>query len=260
MLFFFEHFGMAGEETFHIHTLYNEPFPAHLHRAYELIYVKDGKLSLQVEQKKYSLETGQLAFVFGNQIHSFTLLTSNWTEVLVLIFSPEIITDFNLEYKDFVPANNIILMPKWLDFCELNSTYQRKGALYNLCDILLSATEMEPIGNTVHSAVLQQLFLYIDKNYQGESCSLKNAAETLQYDYTYLSKLFSKSTGINFTVYLNNFRIAKACTMLHNKEMTISKIADRCGYMNLRTFHRNFLKIMNCTPQVYLSQTKRLLL
>jgi len=276
MQYFFEHFGLGAEEVFQIYQMGNSPFPPHLHRAYELACVRQGSLALQIDQKKYILESGELAFIACNQIHSYTPLSKpagrsvhsdelidaasqrqtiaySDTVVSVLIFSPEIIGSFYQAYKGLVPVNNIIRAPEWLDFNDMENIYRKKGVLYTLCDLLLSVTKMEPSDNALHWGAIQQVFAYIDRHY-GEECSLRTVAKALQYDYKYLSKLFSKYSGISFTQYLNNYRISQACAMLHNEKMTVTEIADKCGYENLRTFHRNFLTIMRCSPQMHLAK------
>ncbi|MCL2840919.1 MAG: AraC family transcriptional regulator [Defluviitaleaceae bacterium] len=246
-MFIFENHGIVDKEYFSYGKFSrNRSFPAHVHRTYELVFVCSGSLNLQVDQKKYVINADELAFIFPKQIHSF----HGKFDLEVLIFSPEIIYDFYHNFKYFAPVNNIITKPKWLNYDELKSIYSKKAALYSLCDLLLSTTKMEPIDRTSNVTALQQIFDYIGDHYGG-NCCLKSTAEALQYDPTYLSKLFSKYTGISFTTYLNNYRIAQACTMLSITNMSVSEIADRCGYMNLRTFHRNFRKIMNCSPQVY---------
>ena len=247
-MFLFEKHALSEEEYTYYDQMRIKAFPAHFHRAFELINIIEGSMPIIIDNKKFTLKPSDLAFIFPNQIHSASSNESFFGSVFV--FSPETINDFYLEHKDLIPVNNVIPMPSWLDFTELDAIYRKKGKIYLLCDYLLSATEMEPAGSSINKTVLQKLFVYIDEHY-GEDCSLKDAAQFLQYDYAYLSKLFIKYTGISFTEYLNSYRISQACNMLRKNELSISEIADRCGYSNLRTFHRNFNKMMNCAPQVY---------
>jgi len=246
-MFIFENHGMADTEYFSYgHFARTRPFPSHAHRSYELVSVREGSLNLQVGYKKYVVETNELAFIFPKQIHGF----EGQFDLEILIFAPEIIYDFYQEFKCLVPENNIIAKPKWLNYDEMKDIYSKKAALYNLCSLLLSTTKMEPESKTSNVTTLQKIFDYIGEHY-GEHCCLKSTADALSYDHTYLSKLFSKYTESSFTTYLNNYRIAQACTMLSTGNLTVSEIAEKCGYMNLRTFHRNFRKIMNCSPQAY---------
>lgn len=248
MIFFFEHHGMEGKDLFRVSRLRNESFPAHLHRAYELVYINAGTLSLQVEQKQYNMTEGDVAFIFCNQIHSFN--ATEESDISVVLFSPEIIGDFYSAYKDRVPENAVVRQESPPDFSGLKSIYARKSLLYRLCDELLASTTMEPAGSRSQVAVLQQIFAYVDSNFGG-NCSLKTVSCSLQYDYAYLSKLFTRLAGMHFTEYLNNYRIAQACYMLAAGRYTVSEIAAHCGYSTLRTFHRNFRAVTHCSPREY---------
>lgn len=252
MQYFVEQHGIQAKEIFQISSrMYNHSFPSHLHRAYELVCVDKGAITLYVDQKKYTLTAGNLAFIFCNQIHGYFSLG---TEIFVVQFSPEIIKDFYSAYKEYVPVNNIIKIPEGLDFYKLNSIYSKKSVLYALCDNLLNHTEMSPMDSHLHSIIHipQKIFAYVEEHFS-EDCTLKNVADALQYDYAYLSKLFTRFVGIPFTVHLNNYRISQACVMLNSVSEPISEIAEQCGYKNSRTFHRNFRKIMGCSPQDYRS-------
>ena len=253
MVFFFEHHGMEGTDSFRTYESGSESFPLHMHRAYELIYVNSGALSLQVEQKQYLLEAGDLAFIFCNQVHGFS--TPDKSDTMVALFSPEFIGDFYSAYKNHVPENNVVRMENPPDFFKLQSRYAQKSMLYHVCDKLLAASNMEPVGNRSRTEVLQKIFAYVDKHFS-EDCSLKTVSRSIKYDYAYLSKLFSRLTGMRFSEYLNLYRISQACYLLKTEKKIVSEIAAICGYTTLRTFHRNFRMVMGCAPREYLAGSK----
>lgn len=228
-----------------------QTFPSHLHRAYELVFVNAGTLSLQVEQKQYLLVKGEAAFIFCNQIHSFS--ASERSEIIVILFSPEMIWDFYSAYKDHAPDNNVIRLNRATDFSALKSVYAQKSWLYHICGELLSGAKIEPVSKSSQAMVLQQIFAYVDKHFF-EDCSLKAVAGALQYDYAYLSRLFTRMVGMHYTEYLNNYRVAQACHMLKAGKNTVSETAANCGYSTLRTFHRNFRMVLHCSPREYLSR------
>lgn len=250
MIFFFEHHGMVGKDFYRVNRMLGKSFPAHLHFAYELIFVNAGEIVLQVERTQAVMKRGELAFIFGNQIHSFTALEG--ADVTVVIFSPELVGDFYQAYKDFVPKSNVLRPRLRPGFEDAESVYAKKGLLYSVCGALLSSAEMEPVTDQGRATLLQNVFAYIDRHF-AEKCSLKDLAGELQYDYTYLSRLFNQLAGMRFSEYLNNYRISQACYMLKTGGRTISEISELCGYSSLRTFHRNFLRVMRCSPREYIS-------
>lgn len=249
-MFFFEHHAMRDENFFRINSLQNTSFPAHLHRAYELIFVHSGTLFLQLEQQQYQIDADHLSFIFCNQIHGFSSLQES--EISVVLFSPEIIGDFYTDYKGFVPENSVIRLDSVPDLYNLHTLYAKKGLLYRLCDKLVRSTRLVPMDNHSKVEILQRIFAYVDQHYS-EDCTLRSVAKALQYDYTYLSRCFVKQTGMHFTEYLNQYRIARACYLLKSGGHSISDIASICGYATLRSFHRNFHNLMHCSPREYLS-------
>lgn len=241
---------MREDDFFSIKRRQNISFPTHLHRAYELIFIHSGTLSLQIEQRQYQMEAGQLSFIFCNQIHEFS--SSHESEISVVLFSPEIIGDFHSVYKGCAPENSVISLDTVPDLHNLHNMYAKKSLLYRICDELMRSTRLVQIENHARVEILQQIFAYIDRHYS-ETCTLQSVAKVLQYDYFYLSKLFVRQAGMHFTEYLNHYRISQACYLLHSGGQSISDIASRCGYSTLRSFHRNFHSLMHCSPREYLA-------
>ncbi|MCL1997274.1 MAG: AraC family transcriptional regulator [Turicibacter sp.] len=254
MLFFVEQFGMDGKPHYNlIQQVPNHSYPYHLHRIYEIICVHQGAISLHIDHKKYLLTAGNLAFIFCNQIHGYHSIIDTDVEpskITVTLFSPELIEDFHQEHMTQIPSDNVLKTPTWLDFAALSTPYSRKSALYYLCDLLATSQPMEAADTRLYGIIPQKIFTYVDQNFHRE-CTLKTAAKALQYDYAYLSKIFTQLTDLSFTAYVNNYRIAKACSMLDSNKHTITEISEKCGYQNLRTFNRNFQKVMNLSPKAY---------
>lgn len=245
---FFEKHGVEEKELFRFFPLKNYHFPLHFHRAYELIYVNDGQLAVSVDQKEYVLKKKDLAFVFSNQMHEFR--TIDYSEITILLFSPELIGDFYMNYKGFIPEDNILHLERELDLDKLDSVYRQKSLLYDLCADLAGRKSFVPVKQSPQTKVLYKILLYVEKNYSQE-CTLKTVARHLQYDYPYISKLFVRLMNMSFTDYLNHYRISQACYMLRNLPSSVGEVAMDCGYSNLRTFHRNFRRITGHSPMEY---------
>ncbi|MDQ0229585.1 AraC family transcriptional regulator [Metabacillus malikii] len=245
---FFEHHGVEKRESFHTSRLSNFTFPLHFHHAYELIIVNEGELYVTIDQKEYVLHKQDAAIVFNNQMHEFQTMTNS--DISIAIFSPEIIGHFFLNYKGYIPENNVIHLDELPNLTKLDSIYRQKGFLYNLCGTLVENTTFIPVEHSTKTKVLHKILLYVDKHYH-EECTLKVIAKQLQYDYAYLSKLFVQMTKMTFTEYLNHYRTSQACYLLKNSEHSISEIASLCGYTNLRSFNRNFRMITNDSPRSY---------
>lgn len=130
-------------------------------------------------------------------------------------------------------------------------------------NILKKAHNTEDIINFFYSVIL----VYCTKREKGE-INIRTIVEFINANYTdqltltdigkrfgissnYLSKIFKQETGENFTRYLNNLRIAKACEYLISGDIKIVKIAETVGYNDIQYFHRVFKKITQMTPVEY---------
>jgi YesN/AraC family two-component response regulator len=244
----FEKHGMDEKEFFRFFPLKNYNFPLHFHRAYELIYVNGGRISVSIDQKEYHLKKDDLVFIFNNQMHEFK--TIDYSDITIILFSPELIGHFFMNHKGLIPEDNVLHLNEKLDLDKLNSIYSQKSFLYALCADLTNKTSFVPVKQSPQTKALYKILLYVDQNYSVD-CTLKDVARHLQYDYPYLSKLFVQLMNMTFTEYLNNYRISQACYLLKNTHQSIGEVAANCGYNNLRTFHRNFREIITLSPKEY---------
>jgi len=245
---FFEKHGVEENELFEVFPLKNYHFPLHFHRAFELIYINEGHLSVSINQKEYLLQKNDLAVIFTNQLHEF--ITIDYSEITIILFSPELVGDFFMNYKGLIPEDSVLHFAKEIDFIKLNSIYSQKSFLYGICAELINQKSFVPIKQSSQTKVLYKILLYVEQNYSSDF-TLKDIARQLQYDYPYVSKLFVRLMNMTFTNYLNHYRISQACYLLKNSNQTIGEVAISCGYNNLRTFHRNFKEIIRKSPKEY---------
>lgn len=246
-MFFYEGTEFLQEEYFRAFPLTAQSFPMHFHRSYELIHVLSGNMIIMVDERRYELEAGDLAFLFPDQLHSMEQTGSS--QITIIQFSPELIGHFSARYKEMIPADPVL---KGLYFpagnLQFENVYEKKAFLYQLCAQLTRHTVFETKASQTTPLFL--LLSYISRNYQHD-CSLSLASRTFGYDYAYLSRMFKQKTGVSFTEYLNRFRISQAAYLLHNTAESISSVAFLCGYDTIRSFNRNFKILTGMTPQQY---------
>ena len=93
---------------------------------------------------------------------------------------------------------------------------------------------------------------YIRMHYQ-ESISLEGAAAILDITPEYLSTLFNRVTGENFTVFLKKFRISHAKRLLKGTDRKIYEVAQDVGYADPKYFNRVFKEEEGVSPGEYRS-------
>lgn len=91
---------------------------------------------------------------------------------------------------------------------------------------------------------------YITENYS-KPIQLKEIALTIHVSKSYLSTLFKNKTGSNFTEYLINYRMNRACDILKHQSVSVKKTAELVGYTDYVQFCKIFKKKVGQTPGEY---------
>ena len=110
---------------------------------------------------------------------------------------------------------------------------------------VISNTEKDSIKYYVEKAIS-----YIEDNYSKE-ISLNNLSSHIGLSDTYLSHIFKEYTGINYTEYLRNKRVEKACELLKTSDLKVYEVAVSVGINNSRYFGDVFKEKIGITPNEY---------
>lgn len=98
--------------------------------------------------------------------------------------------------------------------------------------------------------VRENIERYIRSHYTTE-LSMQDVARAMNYSEAYFCKLFKQCFKVNFSAWLNEFRVEKAKEMLRDTRMSIREISLACGYTDANYFTRVFKRITGRTPSEY---------
>jgi len=76
-------------------------------------------------------------------------------------------------------------------------------------------------------------------------------SEKLDYDYNYLSNLFSEVKGTTIEHYIISHKIEKAKELLIYNELTLTEIAEKLHYSNVAHLSNQFKKVTGLTPTFF---------
>jgi two-component system response regulator YesN len=114
--------------------------------------------------------------------------------------------------------------------------------------------KVDTLSGIVDSANEKDLILkirrYLAENFQ-QTIHLKELSEKFNINLFYLSQLFKKKTGQNYSNYLSHLRIDKAKELLGKTDMRVYEICEAVGYTDTTYFSKMFEKICGCTPSEY---------
>jgi two-component system response regulator YesN len=91
---------------------------------------------------------------------------------------------------------------------------------------------------------------YIKENFN-KKVKLEDAAAVVFMNPSYFSVLFKEKTGVNFSDYLNEFRIERSKKLLESYDYKITDIAGLVGFYDTAHFCKAFRKITGVTPLNY---------
>ncbi|MGG1515580.1 response regulator [Paenibacillus oryzisoli] len=165
------------------------------------------------------------------------------------------------------PSSIMIHLSQWVRLIEYEAGYEIDRTLFyqglestiRLQELLQSINEriqrMISDGSDLGSSGMDQQKLQLIDRYIMEhlsvTISLVSIANHIYLNPSYFSRFFKKMTGVNFTDYVNQFKMNLALQMLRNKEMSVELIAAKLGYSDRTYFSKVFKKYNGISPVDY---------
>jgi AraC-like DNA-binding protein len=125
---------------------------------------------------------------------------------------------------------------------------KEKDATYTM---LVSPALMDELKEKILDLVVMQK-KYKDKNY-----SAKKLAEDLGTNTRYVSAVVNVRFHMNYTSFVNKYRIEEAMSILTDKryqDLRIEEVSDMVGFSNRQSFYASFYKLIGITPKEYKKQ------
>ncbi|MBB6501960.1 AraC family transcriptional regulator [Pedobacter cryoconitis] len=119
----------------------------------------------------------------------------------------------------------------------------------------LTSNTFEASLNEIDNKRIHTLYVFLMENFSSE-IFLKDVAQLVNLSPNAFCRFFKKHTRKPFSRFLNELRIAHACKLLPDKNLSIAYICYQCGYQNLTNFNKFFRLIMDCNPSTYRNRFK----
>lgn len=149
--------------------------------------------------------------------------------------------------KEEIDVNNII------NSSDIINHISKAEKISELRELIMKAYEknIDNIAeNKTTSSTIQKALKYIYSNYATLS-GLPEVASEVGLNTEYFSRLFKAETGVNFSAYLNNYRLDRAEKLLKKTDKKLYEIAEETGFSSLSYFSRKFKERFNKTPFDY---------
>ena len=96
--------------------------------------------------------------------------------------------------------------------------------------------------------------ILIQKKYKDKDYSARRLAEDLGTNTRYISAVVNVRFHMNYTSFVNKYRIEEAMTLLTDKryrDLNMEDISDMVGFANRQSFYAAFYRINGITPREY---------
>ena len=245
--------------------------PMHWHREAELIRVREGRLSLYVDNHALSLSAGDLVLIGEGVIHG------GEPEACVydcIVFDAAMLLHEDACKRNLKPVLGHIICLKG-EAIEADPALKRGiSALYDAVARGIAGDELQVLGALFgcfaalakgrsfaaldvaapqFSQKAQQLkpaLEYIETHY-GQNITLDALARLTGLSPKYFCRFFRTIVHRSPIDYVNYYRVECASHFLSTTDMTVAEIAQHCGYNDSSFFIKQFRKYKGTTPKQY---------
>lgn len=123
----------------------------------------------------------------------------------------------------------------------------------NILSELLLECARNQLGQKYHGSndTVSVVIGYINENIR-KPLTNKMIGDELNLHPNYISKLIKTATGLPLHQYLLQTRVYSSIELLMEKKLTISEIAEQCGFCDIYHYSKTFKKIIGLPPSQYL--------
>lgn len=147
------------------------------------------------------------------------------------------VLDFLL--KPYTENELILTLEEAFHQCRLQSERRRR-----------SCTSADIPESSRIDIIRKKIECFIREHYC-EIISMQDVARAMNYSDTHFCRLFKQCFQVNFSVYMNDFRVEKAKELLENTNHSVKEVGVFCGYRDTSYFIRVFKRFTGATPSDY---------
>ena len=247
----------------------------HFHPEIELIYIHKGRGTRFIGNDVHRFEPGEM-FLFGSNLahmwrcdpEYFRKGSRQKAEVTIVYFHHDFLGDkfFHIpELKTIelllekakqgikITGSSKTQVKELIGKLQEAKGLERIITLLTILEKIANSKEKQYINSIYHPVNIEKtdrlnkIFQYISDNFQ-KKITLSEIASIANLSTKAFCRYFKSKTRKTFYDFLLEVRVAHACNLLLEKDMTVYEVCYDSGFNNLSNFNRYFKKIMNKTP------------
>ena len=245
------------------------------HDAIEIIYMKTGSVTINIDGGKYDLYPGDLAFVRSRGVHNIYTLDQEVNDYYVLKLMPKFIYDicpqdgssnFANRFSVFDTSLKTVFRKEELEESEIKRNLdslieglKAPSTIPDVCKILATLNILKEIylfDQKIFNKITKvpdtifDIVSYVNVWFE-MNITAEDMAKRANMSYAHFCRSFLKATGKNFRDYLNFVRIKNAETLILNTDLPITEISLKCGYQTVSHFTVMYKRLKGVSPTAH---------
>ena len=233
---------------------------SHSHDYYHLISVICGEMLFTMNGMDYCMRKGDTVLVPTGCIHRFENNTDRplrYLEVKFTVLNKNLngtLSSCSSEPRDDAFISKLVenIVNEYEKNCALKDDSASAALMTLIYHITKNVREREGADTGVidtrgYSPLAKKTIDYLSDHY-AENLSLDNISTGVGITKTYLCNAFKKNTGITIVDCLNMIRVRKAAELIVYSDLSLTQVAEQCGYVSPSHFNRIFMRYVGLPP------------
>jgi len=250
------------------------PTERHTHNVYQLIFVKEGAITLEIAGKRLECSAPSLVFIGNFEPHIISVKEEPY-ERYVLTLDPY---QVNSKIKPSPLASVFYFHPAGFSHVldvtpikdEINILFESllrdskgaglpEGETILLTALLYRIRQFSPSHFSAKSYGAAEMTVAsvrreLESNFASKLC-LDTLAASHHVSRYYLAHIFKEVTGYSLKEYLMLLRISYACRELSETSRPVGDIAEASGFRDMSNFSRSFKEMIGLSPSEFRKKT-----
>lgn len=253
------HIDIERPVTFDIHSLEKRQISyPNWHENIEILCIVSGEAEITLDSLVFRASKDDIIVINSDSFHTIHPVKDSVSYYCLIIDKDYCkIMGFDIlnnHINEKIQDNTILSI-----FYDIDKERQNKEAYYEsavkylVCSILVKLYRSYcAFGNNINkksgkSETVKNICKYINANYTN-SIRIEDIAQEVSMSKYYLCRIFKETMGVTITEYINFKRCKKAKRLLIGNNMSVSSIAELCGFENMSYFSKIYKKYMNVLP------------